>query len=73
MIKGLSFQEIADIRDVSVRTIHQQSRSIYQKSSVHDRSEFVSGFLEDLIGDNPNQGFLGNNTYIESSQGSVSK
>ena len=49
MIKGFSFHEISDLREVSEKTIHQQSASIYKKANVHNRHELISGFIEDFI------------------------
>ncbi len=49
MIKGFSFQENSELREVSEKTIHQQSASIYKKANVHNRHELISGFIEDFI------------------------
>jgi len=49
LLKGLSLKEIADIRDVSERTVRQQSTSIYQKSNLSGRAELSAFFLEDLL------------------------
>ena len=49
MLKGLSFKEIAGIRNVSEKTIRQQASSIYQKSELSGRHEFAAWFLEDLF------------------------
>ena len=48
ILKGFSFKEIADIRKISEKTIHQQSTSIYQKSGAGNRHELMSGFLEEF-------------------------
>jgi DNA-binding CsgD family transcriptional regulator len=49
MLKGLSHQEIANVRDASERTIRDQARAIYRKSGVSGRSELSAFFLEDLL------------------------
>lgn len=49
MLKGLSHQEIAEIRHSSERTIRDQARAIYRKSGLAGRSELSAFFLEDLL------------------------
>ena len=49
ILKGLSFKEMAAIRNVSEKTIRQQASSIYQKSELSGRHEFAAWFLEDLF------------------------
>jgi DNA-binding CsgD family transcriptional regulator len=49
VIKGISFPKIAELRNVSEKTIHQQMSSVYKKSDSKNRHEFMSGFLEDFI------------------------
>ncbi len=49
IIKGFSFKEIAKMRSVSGKTVHQQSTRIYQKSGMQNRHELMSGFLEEFI------------------------
>lgn len=49
MLKGLSHQEIANVRNGSERTIRDQARAIYRKSGVAGRSELSAFFLEDLL------------------------
>ena len=49
VIKGISFPKIAELRNVSEKTIHQQISSVYKKSDTKNRHEFMSGFLEDFI------------------------
>ncbi|HIM95633.1 MAG TPA: helix-turn-helix transcriptional regulator [Gammaproteobacteria bacterium] len=49
VIKGISFPKIAELRNVSEKTIHQQISSVYKKSNTKNRHEFMSGFLEDFI------------------------
>jgi DNA-binding CsgD family transcriptional regulator len=49
LMKGLSLQEIADIRSAQIGTIKSHSSSIYKKANVAGRSELVSYFMEDLL------------------------
>jgi len=49
VIKGISFPKIAELRNVSEKTIHQQISSVYKKSDTKNRHEFMSGFLEEFI------------------------
>jgi DNA-binding CsgD family transcriptional regulator len=49
VIKGISFPKIAELSNVSEKTIHQQMSSVYKKSDSKNRHEFMSGFLEDFI------------------------
>lgn len=49
VIKGFSFKEIAEIRQVSEKTVHQQTASIYKKSGVKNRHELMGGFLDDFV------------------------
>ena len=49
IIKGLSFLEISEIRNVKEKTIRQQCTSIYRKASVSGRAELSAFFLEDLL------------------------
>ena len=49
LLKGFSLKEIADIRNTKVKTVQQQSQSIYQKTGLGSRSELAAFFLEDLL------------------------
>jgi DNA-binding NarL/FixJ family response regulator len=49
LLKGFSLKEIADFRDTKVKTVQQQSQSIYQKTGLVSRSELAAFFLEDLL------------------------
>jgi DNA-binding CsgD family transcriptional regulator len=49
MLKGLTYQEIADLRNVSERTIRQQAAAVLKKSNLNNRSELAAYFLEDLL------------------------
>ena len=49
LIKGLSMQEIADIRHVKEKSVRQQSTGIYTKARVANRNELSAYFIEDLL------------------------
>ncbi len=49
LLKGLSHKEIAKIRQTSERTVREQSRALYRKSSLSGRSSLSAFFLEDLL------------------------
>ena len=49
LLKGLSHQEIADVRGVSERTARQQARAVYKKAGLSGRAELSAYFLEDLL------------------------
>lgn len=49
IIKGFSFKEIAQLRQVSEKTISQQSATIYKKSGYNNRHELMSAFLEEFV------------------------
>ena len=50
LLKGLSHQEVADVRNVSERTVRQQARSLYRKAGLTGRADLAAYFLEDLLG-----------------------
>jgi DNA-binding CsgD family transcriptional regulator len=49
LIKGLSMQEIAGIREVKEKSVRQQSTRIYNKAGVSNRNELTAHFIEDLL------------------------
>lgn len=49
LLKGLSFDEIANIRQTKQKTVRQQATSIYKKAHVNGRHEFSAWFIEDLF------------------------
>jgi DNA-binding CsgD family transcriptional regulator len=49
LLKGLSHNEIAALRETSERTIREQARAIYRKSGLSGRSSLSAFFLEDLL------------------------
>jgi DNA-binding CsgD family transcriptional regulator len=49
LLKGFSYKEIADLRDVSDRTIRQQAHAVYKKADLSGRAELSAFFLEDIL------------------------
>lgn len=49
LLKGLSFEEIADIRSAKEKTVRQQATAIYRKSGLNGRHEFAAWFFEDFL------------------------
>ena len=49
LLKGLSFKEIAAVRDTLEKTVRQQASSIYRKSGLSGRHEFSAWFIEDFL------------------------
>ncbi|MBF0250477.1 MAG: helix-turn-helix transcriptional regulator [Alphaproteobacteria bacterium] len=49
LIKGLSVQEIADVRSTRPGTIKSQSNAVYRKAGVRGRNELAAYFVEDLL------------------------
>lgn len=50
-IKGMSLQEIAELRETSEGTVKAQTNAIYRKAGVSGRPQLLSLFLEDLMVD----------------------
>jgi DNA-binding NarL/FixJ family response regulator len=53
LLKGLSFKEIAAVRDTREKTVRQQASTIYAKSGVDGRHAFAAWFLEDFLEPEP--------------------
>jgi DNA-binding NarL/FixJ family response regulator len=49
LLKGLSFKEIAALRNTLEKTVRQQASSIYRKSGVSGRHELSAWFIEDYL------------------------
>ncbi|MGB0848721.1 MAG: helix-turn-helix transcriptional regulator [Thiolinea sp.] len=49
LLKGLSFEEIAGVRDTKEKTVRQQATAIYRKSGLNGRHEFAAWFFEDFL------------------------
>ncbi len=50
LLKGLSLQEIAAVRDTREKTVRQHASNIYAKAGLEGRHALAAWFLEDLIG-----------------------
>lgn len=49
LLKGLSFDEIANVRNTKEKTVRQQATAIYRKSGLGSRHEFAAWFFEDFL------------------------
>lgn len=49
LLKGLSFNEIAAIRETKEKTVRQQASEIYKKANVVGRHAFSAWFFEDFL------------------------
>ena len=49
MLKGLSFREIAGLRETREKTVRQQASSVYRKAGVASRHELAAWFFEDML------------------------
>lgn len=49
ILRGFSNQQIASVRDKSLRTIENQTFAIYQKSGMRGKLEFISYFISPLL------------------------
>jgi DNA-binding CsgD family transcriptional regulator len=49
LLKGLSFKEIAALRDTHEKTVRQQASAIYKKAGVSGRHAFSAWFIEDFL------------------------
>jgi len=49
LLKGLSFKEIAAVRDTMEKTVRQQASAVYKKANVSGRHAFSAWFIEDLL------------------------
>ena len=57
LLKGLSFREIAELRETREKTVRQQASSVYRKAGVASRNELAAWFFEDMLEPPP----IGNN------------
>jgi len=53
LLKGLSFREVADLRDTREKTVRQQAASVYKKAGVAGRHELAAWFFEDMLAPPP--------------------
>ena len=49
LLKGLSFKEIAGVRETHEKTVRQQASAIYRKAGVNGRHAFAAWFIEDFL------------------------
>lgn len=49
LLKGLSFKEIAAVRETHEKTVRQQASAIYKKANVNGRHAFSAWFIEDFL------------------------
>jgi DNA-binding NarL/FixJ family response regulator len=49
LLKGLSFKEIAGVRETHEKTVRQQASAIYRKADVSGRHAFSAWFIEDFL------------------------
>ena len=49
LLKGLSFKEIATVRETREKTVRQQASTLYAKSGLEGRHAFSAWFIEDLL------------------------
>lgn len=49
LLKGLSFEEIASVRETKEKTVRQQATAIYRKSGLNGRHAFAAWFFEDFL------------------------
>ncbi len=49
MLKGLSFREIAELRETREKTVRQQASAVYRKAGVASRNELAAWFFEDML------------------------
>lgn len=53
LIKGLSFKEIAQIRQTQEKTARQHAANVYRKAGLSGRHELAGWFFEDLFDPDP--------------------
>lgn len=49
LLKGLSFREVAQLRETHEKTVRQQASSVYRKAGVSSRHELAAWFFEDML------------------------
>lgn len=49
LLKGLSLQEIATVRETKEKTVRQQASNIYGKAGLEGRHELAAWFFEDFL------------------------
>jgi len=56
ILKGLSFREIAQLRETREKTVRQQASAVYRKAGVASRNELTAWFFEDMLDPPPVHG-----------------
>lgn len=49
LLKGLSFREVAELRETREKTVRQQAINVYRKAGVAGRHELAAWFFEDML------------------------
>ncbi len=49
LLKGLSLEEVATVRETKEKTVRQQASNVYKKAGIAGRHELVAFFFEDLL------------------------
>lgn len=49
LLKGLSFKEIAEVRDIKEKTVRQQASNLYAKAGLPGRHALAAWFFEELL------------------------
>ncbi len=49
LLKGLTLDEIATVRETKEKTVRQQASNVYKKAGIAGRHELVAFFFEDLL------------------------
>lgn len=49
LLKGLTLDEIATVRETKEKTVRQQASNLYKKAGISGRHELVAFFFEDLL------------------------
>ena len=49
LLKGLTLDEIARVRETKEKTVRQQASNVYKKAGIAGRHELVAFFFEDLL------------------------
>ena len=49
LLKGLTLEEIAAVRETKEKTVRQQASNLYKKAGISGRHELVAFFFEDLL------------------------
>ncbi|MDK3025024.1 helix-turn-helix transcriptional regulator [Cupriavidus taiwanensis] len=56
LVKGLSLEEIAGVRETGAKTVRQHAANLYAKAKVSGRHQLAAFFFEDLLAPRPGGG-----------------